>query len=210
VIPTLGTPAKRGQSFQSQPCHLFHLFYQVKIRLGSRRRLKNSGRGPRTPIIARRSSAVLTAMTPESLATADASRFLLLCQQISMLVKQHEHLWMTCPDLLLTDQPYPRGRAAEGKVSQACLRPYRHETYAIGKTVSGATRTAVAAPSGSVPAGVHSLSTPTGCMTAMLVLRPKQRIHFLVMAGLGPAIHVFAADRSARCELRGYPAQGRA
>jgi hypothetical protein len=33
-----------------------------------------------------------------------------------------------------------------------------------------------------------------------LVLRPKQRIHFLVMAGLGPAIHAFAADRSARCE----------
>jgi hypothetical protein len=37
-------------------------------------------------------------------------------------------------------------------------------------------------------------------MTAMLVLRPKQRVHFLVMAGFGPAIHVFAADRSVRCE----------
>jgi hypothetical protein len=64
----------------------------------------------------------------------------------------------------------------------------------------GARRTAIAAPSGSVPAGGHWLSTPTGCMTAMLVLRPKQRIQFLVMAGLGPAIHVFAADRSGRCE----------
>jgi hypothetical protein len=36
-------------------------------------------------------------------------------------------------------------------------------------------------------------------MTAMLVLRPKQRIHFLVMAGLGPAIHVFAVAPVANC-----------
>ena len=44
----------------------------------------------------------------------------------------------------------------------------------------------------------------------LLVLRPKQGIYFLVMAGLGPwafsprtrsvGIHVFAADCSARCE----------
>jgi hypothetical protein len=32
------------------------------------------------------------------------------------------------------------------------------------------------------------------------VLRPKQRIHSLVMTGRSPAIHVFAADHSARCE----------
>src|SRR5205085_4525778 len=36
VIPTLGIPAKRqAGSFQIRRCHLFHLFYQVQIRLGS-------------------------------------------------------------------------------------------------------------------------------------------------------------------------------
>jgi hypothetical protein len=109
VIPTLGIPAKRRTGpFQNQPCHLFHLFYQVQIRLGTRRRLKNRGRGPTTPIIMRRSSAMLTAITPEPLATAEASRFLLNCQQFFVLVKQHkrETTW-TC---LRTDQ---RARVAD-------------------------------------------------------------------------------------------------
>jgi hypothetical protein len=36
VIPTLRIPAKRRAGpFQNQPCLLFHLFYQVQIRLGS-------------------------------------------------------------------------------------------------------------------------------------------------------------------------------
>jgi hypothetical protein len=30
----LGILAKRGPVFQNQYCHLFHLFYQVHIRLG--------------------------------------------------------------------------------------------------------------------------------------------------------------------------------
>jgi hypothetical protein len=34
VIPMLGILAKRGPVFQNQYCHLFHLFYQVHIRLG--------------------------------------------------------------------------------------------------------------------------------------------------------------------------------
>jgi hypothetical protein len=40
-----------------------------------------------------------------------------------MLPKQREHLWMTCPDLLLTDQPYPGVGAGEDKISRARLRP---------------------------------------------------------------------------------------
>jgi hypothetical protein len=138
------------------------LFYQVKIRLGSRRRLKNrnSGRGPRTPIIARRSSAVLTAMTPESLATADASRLLLICQRFFMLVKQHQHLWMTCPDLLLTDEPYPGVERLKARFHGHAYDPYRQETSRSARQSPRARRTAIAAPSGSVPAGVHSLSHP--------------------------------------------------
>jgi hypothetical protein len=91
VIPTLRIPAKRRAGpFQNQPYHLFHLFYQVQIRLGSRHRLKNRGRGPTAPIIMRRSSAMLTAITLEPLATVDASRLLLNCQRLFMLVKQRE------------------------------------------------------------------------------------------------------------------------
>jgi hypothetical protein len=76
-----------------------------------------------------------------------------------MLVKQRERLWMTCPDLLLTDQPYPGLERLKARFHGHAYDPYRHETYAIGMTESGARRSAIAAPSGSVPAG---------CMTAML------------------------------------------
>jgi hypothetical protein len=54
-----------------------------------------------------------------------------------MLAKQREHLWMTCPDLLLTDQPYPGLERLKARFHGPAKDPYRHETYAIGMTESG-------------------------------------------------------------------------
>jgi len=41
-----------GRFFQNQYCHLFHLFYQVQIRLGSPNRLKNREHSATIPIMA--------------------------------------------------------------------------------------------------------------------------------------------------------------
>jgi hypothetical protein len=41
-----------GRSFQDQRCHLFHLFYQVQIRLGSPNRLKRGEQSSMNPRIA--------------------------------------------------------------------------------------------------------------------------------------------------------------
>ena len=74
-------------------------------------------------------------MTHESLATVDTNRLLLICQLNSMLAKQRERLWMTCPDLLLTDQPYPGLERLRATFHGHAYDPHRHATYAIGMTV---------------------------------------------------------------------------
>ena len=44
---------------------------------------------------------------------------------------------MTCPDLLLTDQPYPGLERLKARFHGHAYDPHRHETYAIGVTESG-------------------------------------------------------------------------
>jgi hypothetical protein len=55
----------------------------------------------------------------------------------SLLAKQRERLWMTCPDLVLTDQPYPGLERLKARFRGHAYDPYRHETYAIGKMEAG-------------------------------------------------------------------------
>jgi hypothetical protein len=44
---------------------------------------------------------------------------------------------MTCPDLLLTDQPYPGLERLKARFHGHAYDSHRHETYAIGVTESG-------------------------------------------------------------------------
>jgi hypothetical protein len=49
----LGIPSKRlADPFKNHPCYLFHLFYQVQIRLRTSDISKNRGRDPTIPISA--------------------------------------------------------------------------------------------------------------------------------------------------------------
>jgi hypothetical protein len=85
----LGSSKAPGRSFQTGNCPLFHLFHQVKIRLGSPQ-IEEPRAGPANTdnivIIRHRPRRQL----PNELATGDLNRCLLNCQQTFMRVRQRQ------------------------------------------------------------------------------------------------------------------------
>ncbi len=141
MIPRLGIPAKRVAGPSKPTLSPVPLVSSGQDQARFPPSVEEPWAGPEDPIITRQSSAMLTAITSKSLATADASRLLLTYQQTNFHVDKATRTFVD--DLSGPSSHRPaisRARAAEGKVSRACLRPYRHETYAIGITESAARR----------------------------------------------------------------------